>query len=91
MSDSAPNSTGPSISNPDKPTASLKRGQFMGITRFDISDNDFANCIKGRKKWSRWKNTIENEENQKTLSAEFAKGKPIIVRNEITRSMVYLR
>jgi folate-dependent tRNA-U54 methylase TrmFO/GidA len=90
MSESATNQTGSAISNPD-PQGTINKSELMGLTRFDISDKDFCNCVQGRKKYSRWIKTISDENHRQSISKEFNKGKPILVRNIETKSMVYLR
>ena len=67
---------------------------FAGCRVFTLDEEDYCNCIKGRKTYERWNNKLNMENETHSGIREYAHknpGKPIVVKNARTGEMVYLK
>jgi len=67
---------------------------FAGCRVFTLDEEDYCNCIKGRKTYERWNRILDMQNEVHSAIREYAHrnpGKPIVVKNAKTGEMVYLK
>jgi|APSaa5957512493_1039668.scaffolds.fasta_scaffold54612_2 hypothetical protein len=70
-----------------------KRKKFAGAEVFELTSDDYHNCMHGRQRYERWNKrmNMENIDNQEIRSyAHKNPGKPIVVQDMTTGIMSYL-
>lgn len=75
-------------------TYSTGQDTFAGYPVFTVSGQEYSNCIDGRKKHERWSKRLNmNNETSSAIRRYSHKnpGKPIVIRNEDTGEMIFLR
>lgn len=75
-------------------TFSTGQDTFAGYPVFTVSGQEYSNCIDGRKKHERWNKRLNmNNETSSAIRRYSHKnpGKPIVIRNEDTGEMIFLR
>jgi uncharacterized Zn finger protein (UPF0148 family) len=75
-------------------TFSTGQDTFAGYPVFTVSGQEYSNCIDGRKKHERWNKRLNmNNETSSAIRRYNHKnpGKPIVIRNEDTGEMIFLR
>ena len=78
----------------EEPPVRKKRKKFAGIEVFEVSSDVYYKCVQGKKKFEHWKRYFDRESEIGSEIYEFAYKYPrkaIIVQNEVTKEMVYLR
>lgn len=78
----------------EEPPVRKKRKKFAGCDVFEVSPDVYYKCIQGKKKFEHWRRYFDRESGVGSEIYEFAYKHPrkaIIVQNEVTREMVYLR
>jgi hypothetical protein len=68
--------------------------KFAGVHVFDVSSDTFMRCIKGKKKYARWKNYLNDEDESDVKILNYAKSNPnnsVILKNDAYGGMIYLR
>lgn len=94
------NVTGPNVAGINKddtpgPAKLCRRDKFAGCDVFEVSPDDFIKAREGKKKFSRMKRYFDNVKDGIGKEVhDFSKKNPnksIIVRNEKTKSMFFLK
>jgi hypothetical protein len=78
----------------EDPPVKKKRKKFAGCEVFEVDPSIYYNCVQGKKKFEHWKRYFDKESGVGAEIYEFAYKHPreaIIVQNNITQEMVYLR
>ena len=78
----------------EEPPVRKKRKKFAGCEVFEVSPDIYYKCVKGKQKFEHWKRYFDRESGVGAEIYEFAYKYPrkaIIVQNEVTKEMVYLR
>jgi hypothetical protein len=89
MSTSASTTTG-GVANPDaKPM--FKKSKFMGHDCIDVDDKTYSDCVKGKKPFKRWAKYVEDESLRSEMKGMYQKNKKMLVRNERTGGMVFVK
>lgn len=83
--------SGGNIATPDNPMKLKRRDDFMGYKVFQVTHEDYCNCVNGKKMGERWKKYINDSEEAKVLKKEFYKKKPVMLQSETTKQIVFLR
>lgn len=71
----------------------LKRKQFAGMDVFEVSSDYYHKCRMEKKKYARWSEYVGDDQNGKSIRDYANKNskKPIIIQDEKTGSMTFLR
>lgn len=89
MSTAASTTTG-GVANPDsKPV--FTKSKFMGHPCIDVDDKTYSDCIKGKKPFTRWAKYVEDESLRSEMKGMYQKNKKMLVRNNRTGGMVFLK
>ena len=88
--------SGGAIDGLDKepPIRKKKRKKFVGSEVFEVSTEEYNNCILGRTKNERWSKKFDMDKVENAEIRKYAHrnpGKSIILQNEKTGEMIYLR
>ena len=68
--------------------------QFAGVEVFDLSPEEYQNCVNGRNKYERWSRKLNMEDGTNQSIRRYSHrnpGKDIIVRDSRTGMMAYLK
>lgn len=76
------------VALPDSP---IKVSRFMGHDCIDLDEDEYNTCISGKQPFERWSNYIENESRRCAIQSAYHKSKKLIVRNEKTGAMSFLK
>jgi len=88
-STAASTSTG-GVANPDaKPL--FNKSKFMGHDCIDVDDKTYSTCIKGKVPFKRWAGYVEDESLRAEMKSMYQKKSKILVRNERTGGMVFIK
>ena len=75
-------------------TADNQNEQFAGVEVFDLSPEEYQQCINGRNKYERWSRKLNMEDGSNQNIRRYSHrnpGKDIIVRDSRTGMMAYLK
>jgi hypothetical protein len=90
--DTAASTTTSGVANPDgKVLTSIKRDKFMGHTCYEIDEDSYCNLIQGKTPFKHWAGYISDETVRNEVKTAFYKNKKLLVRNEKTGSMIYVK
>jgi len=90
--DAASSTTTTGVANPDaKPIGTIKRDKFMGHTCYEVDDESYSNLMQGKTPFKRWSNYIKDDLTRKTVQSDFYKKKKLLVKNEKTGSMIFVK
>lgn len=91
VEDMAASSTTAGVAAPDSKISSIKRDKFMGHTCYEVDDDTYTKCIKGKVPFKRWAGYIEDEALRTEVKNDYYKSKKLLMRNEKTGSMIYVK
>lgn len=88
--------TGPTVSTagvaaPDAKMIKVKRETFISRPCFVVDEKTYENCMRGKVPFKRWAGYIEDEGVREEVKDAFYKNKKILVKNEKTGAMSYLK
>ena len=75
-------------------TGDKQNEQFAGVEVFDLSPDEYQNCVNGRNKYERWSRKLNMEDGSNQSIRRYSHrnpGKDIIVRDSRTGMMAYLK
>lgn len=75
------------------PRTMIKRSKFAGNHVFEVNSEMYTKCLQGKRKYARYESYVGDDEVGQAIR-EFAnqnRGKAIIVQDETTGMMTYLR
>ena len=84
------------LGNPpeDGPPVKKKRKKFAGADVFPVSEEEYSRCMHGRNKHERWSRKFDMSKLENAELRTYAHrnpGKSIVLQNEKTGEMIYLR
>lgn len=79
------------VANPDAGQSSFKKSKFMGHECIDVDDKTYSDCVKGKVPFKRWTKYVGDESLRSEIKNMYNKNKKMLVRNERTGGMVYLK
>ena len=50
------------VANPDAPMMKIKRDSFLGHPCYEVDDDTYSKCMKGKQPFKRWASYIQDEE-----------------------------
>ena len=71
-----------------------KRKKFAGADVFPVTEDEYMNCVQGRAKYERWSRKFDMSKLENAELRNFAHRYPrksIVLQNERTGEMIYLR
>jgi len=90
--DSSASTSTSGVSLPDaKPITSIKRDKFMGHTCYEMDQDSYSNLMKGKIPFKRWSDYISDETLRTNVQSDYYKNKKLLIRNEKTGTMVYVK
>lgn len=78
----------------DGPPVKKKRKKFAGHEVFEVNSDEYNKCFHGRTKYERWSRKFDMTNLENTEIRKYAHRhptKPIIIQNEHTGEMMFLR
>tara|TARA_R100001082_G_scaffold111104_1_gene93382 strand:+ start:750 stop:1094 length:345 start_codon:yes stop_codon:yes gene_type:complete len=76
------------------PVKKKKRKKFAGSEVFEVTEDEYMKCMHGRNKHERWSRKFDMGKLENVELRKFAQrhpGKSIVLQNERTGEMIYLR
>ena len=72
-------------------TMTLKRDKFIGLDCISMDDDTYMKCVKGKVPFARWSGYVEDEEMREQIKRMYQKSNRLLVKNERTGAMAYLK
>lgn len=86
------NTTGPAIDMAPTGRRIQRRGKTFGTPTFEVDSNTYSKFMKGKTKGVRWNKYIEDDGDfSPEVKKQYSRHKRMIIRNETTGAMVYLK
>jgi hypothetical protein len=79
---------------PKKKKRKCEMEKFIGSRVFEVSNDEYCRCIKGRNKFERWNKFFEKDSETGSAIKRYSQrnpNSPVIIKDESTGEMVFLR
>lgn len=86
----APANVTSGVANPDaKPIFRVKRRKELGHECFEVDEDLYNKCIKGKVPFERWSKYVSNEEDREMMKRVYQRNKRVIVKHG--NKMAYMK
>jgi hypothetical protein len=74
-----------------RPVIHMKRESFLGHPCLTVDSDTYMNCMKGKIPFKRWSSYIPDETMRADVQAMFYKQNRLLLKNETTGAMAYIK
>jgi hypothetical protein len=86
----AASTTTSGVASPDSPPM-FNKSKFMGHPCMEVDDETYSMCVQGKKPFSRWSKYVNDENTRNELKQMYHKNKRVLIKNERTGGMVFIK
>lgn len=79
------------VALPDAKPMRIKKESFLGYPCLSVDSDTYSNCMKGKVPFKRWASYIPDETMRADVQSMFYKEKRLLLKNEATGAMAYIK